>query len=267
RSSPRTARSSSASIRASPTRESTIRPASAAPTSSTSCTTPPTRKPMAACRRTRASPGRSGCGNIRSNGSATWRCSAAPSASSCTTCATVRRPSRRNTRFPAKESSLEPSGRIRERSRQNREPSLPASARAGAPLYVPRAAHALAGGGVLRLPDAHRARLLVPLAVLARLRPRRPDDLPRAAPLGRPDLRRGRNLDVSRLERADAHHGKRQAVVALGGTIHPQRRRRAPVRGAVQRRPESPLLGILLVRDRPPPHRPDPLGAALGPLE
>src|SRR5687768_4270486 len=139
--------------------------------------------------------------------------------------------------------------------------------RAGPAVYVSRAADALDGRAVLRLPPAHRSRLLVSLAVLDRHGSGRGHDLPYAAPVGRGGLHAGAVLDVPRLGFADAQHPSRPGVVALAAALHPQRGRPGPARGKVQRRPEAPLLGLLLVRDRALPHRSDPLAPPLDPVE
>ena len=62
----------------------------------------------------------------------------------------------------------EDNGRVPRQGERAMSDSLSATERTGASLHVPGAAHALAGGVLLRLSPAHRPRLLVALAVLAR---------------------------------------------------------------------------------------------------
>src|SRR5262249_28040850 len=162
-----------------------------------------------------------------------------------TTCASDRRWSRRAKRC-----------RGREKSHERARKTAPAAPWTGPPLHLPGAAHALAVRVVLRLSPPDRARLLVPLALLARGGPRRGDDLPYPPSLGGPDLRGLRDLDVSGLGAADAEHAARPGVVARPAALRAERRRPGPARGPLQSRPEGPLLGLLLVRDRALPDRP-----------
>jgi len=77
----------------------------------------------------------------------------------------------------------------------------------------------------------------------------------------------GTVLDVWPLERSDARIAARQGVVALDQALHPQRGQPGSRRGAVQPRPEAPLLGFLLVRTRAAAHRHRPLDPRVDSVE